>query len=143
LTVKHKSPPLRRAAFLGKEYFENLYNEVPEAIVIANNIGRIIRINTDARPLALQVALLIPILAPSSRTDAPQGGAQRGHDWRPTLLAASMVVLFGAIMSLPLARWFYEIEPIPLADAVALGLISLVWALVVFAVRRLLGRAGT
>ena len=88
-------------------------------------------------------ALLIPILAPSSRTDAPQGGAQRGHDWRPTLLAASMVVLFGAIMSLPLARWFYEIEPIPLADAVALGLISLVWALVVFAVRRLLGRAGT
>jgi hypothetical protein len=46
-------------------------------------------------------------------------------------------------MSLPLARWFYEIEPIPLADAVALGLISLVWALVVFAVRRLLGRAGT
>ena len=83
--------------------------------------------------------LLIPILAPASLTDAPQ----RGHDWRPALLAVSMVVLFGAIVSLPLARWFYEIEPIPLADAVALGLVALAWALVVFVVRRLLGRAAT
>ncbi len=82
-------------------------------------------------------ALLIPILAPSNRTDAPQGGALRGHDWRPTLLAAAMIVLFGALMTLPLARWFYEIEPIPLADAVVLGLVSLAWALVVFVVRRL------
>jgi hypothetical protein len=48
-----------------------------------------------------------------------------------------MVVLFGALQALPVARWFYEIEPIPVADAVVLGLISLVWALVVFVVRRL------
>jgi len=47
LTVKPKSPPLRRAAFLGKEYFENLYNEVPEAIVIADNTGRILRVNAE------------------------------------------------------------------------------------------------
>jgi cation-transporting ATPase E len=81
--------------------------------------------------------LLIPILAPSNRTDAPQVGALRGHDWRPTLLAIALVVLFGAILSLPIARWFYQIEPIPIEDAVVLGLISLVWALVVFVVRRL------
>jgi len=47
-----------------------------------------------------------------------------------------MVVLHGAIMSLPLARWFYEIEPIPLEDAVELGLVALVWALVVLVLRR-------
>ena len=82
-------------------------------------------------------ALLIPVLASSTRTDAPKGGAGPGHDWRPTLLAVAMIVLFGAMMSLPLARWFYEIEPIPLADAVLLGLISLAWALVVSVVRRL------
>jgi cation-transporting P-type ATPase E len=81
--------------------------------------------------------LLIPVLAPSNRTDAPQGGTMRRHDWRPAILAVAIVVLFGAIMSLPLARWFYEIEPIPLTDAVALGLVSLAWALVVFAGRRL------
>jgi len=47
LTVQHQRTPLRGAKFLGKEYFENLYNEVPEAIVIANNTGRIIRINAE------------------------------------------------------------------------------------------------
>jgi diguanylate cyclase (GGDEF)-like protein/PAS domain S-box-containing protein len=47
LTVKHKRPPVRRADFLGKEYFENLFNEVPEAIVIANNTGRVMRINAE------------------------------------------------------------------------------------------------
>lgn len=48
-----------------------------------------------------------------------------------------MLGLFGALQALPVARWFYEIEPIPVADAVTLGLISLAWALAVFAVRRL------
>ncbi len=81
--------------------------------------------------------LLIPILAPSHGTDARMASAPGRLDWRPTLLAVAMVALFGAIMALPIARWFYEIEPIPLADAVVLGLISLVWALAVFAVRRL------
>jgi cation-transporting ATPase E len=81
-------------------------------------------------------ALLIPILAPSNRTTAPDRASPSGHDWRPTLLAVAMVVLFSAIMALPLARWFFEIEPVPPADAVALGLISLVWALVVFVLRR-------
>ena len=81
--------------------------------------------------------LLIPILAPSNRTDAPQAGALGGRDWRPMLLAVAMLVMFGAIMALPLARWFYEIQPIPIADAAVLGLISLAWALVVFVVRRL------
>ena len=88
-------------------------------------------------------ALLIPVLAPSTRTDVLKGRAVRGHDWRPTVLAVAMVVLFGAIMALPLARWFYEIEPIPLVDAVLLGIVSVAWALVICTVRRLLGRAET
>ncbi|MGA2081352.1 MAG: PAS domain S-box protein [Holophaga sp.] len=39
--------PGQKELFLGKEYFENLFNEVPEAIVIANNTGRIIRVNKE------------------------------------------------------------------------------------------------
>ena len=85
-------------------------------------------------------ALLIPILVPSHRSDEPQSarlrGLMRGYDILPVLLAVAMVVLFGALMALPIARWFYEIEPIPLADAVVLGLVALAWALVVFALRR-------
>jgi cation-transporting ATPase E len=80
--------------------------------------------------------LLIPILAPSKRADDSQGRELGGRDWRPALLAVAMVVLFGAIMALPLARWFYEIEPIPPSDAALLGLVSLGWALIVFIVRR-------
>jgi cation-transporting ATPase E len=80
--------------------------------------------------------LLIPILAPSNRTGAPDGAPIRALDWRPTLLAVAMLVLFGALMAMPLARWFYEIEPIPVAEAAQLGFVSLAWALAVFVVRR-------
>ena len=47
LTVTAKPSPVRKSVFLGKEYFENLYNEVPEAIVISNNTGRVIRVNAE------------------------------------------------------------------------------------------------
>ena len=41
-------------------------------------------------------------------------------------------------MALPLARWFDEVEPIPVADAgLRLGLIAMAWALLVFLARRL------
>jgi cation-transporting P-type ATPase E len=81
--------------------------------------------------------LLIPILATSRRTADSQGRELSGRDWRPALLAVAMVVLFGAVMALPLARWFYEIEPIAPSEAALLGFVSLGWALVVFIVRRL------
>jgi diguanylate cyclase (GGDEF)-like protein/PAS domain S-box-containing protein len=45
--VKPSRPPARKADFLGKEYFENLFNQVPEAIVIADNLGRVMRINAE------------------------------------------------------------------------------------------------
>ena len=48
----------------------------------------------------------------------------------------AMAALFGALMALPLARRFYEIEPIKFADAVFLGLISVAWSLIVFLARR-------
>lgn len=80
--------------------------------------------------------LLIPILAPSNRSGSAGRARLRDLDWRPTVLAVAMTVLFGALMALPLARWFYEIEPIPAADVVRLGLIAIAWALVVFLARR-------
>jgi cation-transporting ATPase E len=80
--------------------------------------------------------LLIPILAPSNRSGVAGRARLRDLDWRPTVLAATMAVLFGALMALPLARWFYEVEPIPVADVARLGLMAIVWALVVFLARR-------
>jgi diguanylate cyclase (GGDEF)-like protein/PAS domain S-box-containing protein len=45
--VKHSRPPARKADFLGKEYFENLFNQVPEAIIIGDTAGRVLRINAE------------------------------------------------------------------------------------------------
>ncbi|HYM83904.1 MAG TPA: HAD-IC family P-type ATPase, partial [Candidatus Dormibacteraeota bacterium] len=81
--------------------------------------------------------LLIPILAPSSTPDDPAVGRRKGTDARPLVLAAAMLVLFGAIMALPTARWFYEIEPLPLTDVATLWAIALVWAGAIFTIRRL------
>jgi len=47
LTVKHPRAPSRRADFLAKEYFENLFNEVAEAIVITDCDGRVRRVNKE------------------------------------------------------------------------------------------------
>jgi len=84
--------------------------------------------------------LLIPILSTSNRAaslDAARHPGVRGPiDWPPALLAAAMIALFGVLMALPIARWFYDIEPLPVADAAALALASAAWGLAVFAVRR-------
>ena len=47
LTVKSKLVLRSRARLLGKEYFENLFSESPEAIVVASNTGRILRVNGE------------------------------------------------------------------------------------------------
>ena len=47
MTVKHPRAPLRRSDFLAKEYFENLFSEVPEAIVITDCDGRVMRVNKE------------------------------------------------------------------------------------------------
>ena len=47
MVVHPRSLPGPRLRSLGKEYFENLFNQVPEGIVIADNLGRIIRINGE------------------------------------------------------------------------------------------------
>ena len=47
MAVNHPPAADARERTLGKEYFENLFNQVPEAIVIADNVGRIIRVNGE------------------------------------------------------------------------------------------------
>ena len=45
-------------------------------------------------------------MTPSNRTGGPHSGPVEAPDWRPTLLAVAMRVLFGALIAMPLARWF-------------------------------------
>ena len=76
--------------------------------------------------------LVIPILGRA--TDARQA---RRHG----AVAVAMSALYAAILALPTARWLFEIEPIPAGDAVGLGIVALVWALAVWALRNVRGHA--
>ena len=62
--------------------------------------------------------------------------ARRG-DRRPVLLAVAMAALYALISALPLARWFFELEPLPIADAAVLALVAGVWGIAVAALRKL------
>lgn len=47
LAVNHRRIAEPREPALGKDYFEKLFNEIPEAIVISDIVGRIIRVNGE------------------------------------------------------------------------------------------------
>jgi cation-transporting ATPase E len=62
---------------------------------------------------------------------------ERPGDHRPAILAIAMAGLYALISALPLARSFFDLEPLPIADAVVLFLIAGAWALALVALRRL------
>jgi hypothetical protein len=53
------------------------------------------------------------------------------------LLAVAMVALYALISALPLARSFFDLEPLPIADAIGLALLAGAWALALTFLRRL------
>ncbi|HEX5825001.1 MAG TPA: HAD-IC family P-type ATPase [Candidatus Limnocylindrales bacterium] len=62
---------------------------------------------------------------------------ERRGDHRPAILAIAMVALYALISALPLARTFFDLEPLAIADAVVLALVAGVWALGLVALRRM------
>lgn len=64
----------------------------------------------------------------------------RSGDRRPALLALAMVALYGLISALPLARWFFQIEPLPIADVATLAVVAAAWSLAVAILRKLVLR---
>jgi cation-transporting ATPase E len=71
--------------------------------------------------------LLIPFVEPP--TAAWTGGDVLSGDWRPTLLALGMLVLFGFVMALPPLRTFFELVPLRPRDYLWIGAGAAVWAL--------------
>jgi hypothetical protein len=48
-----------------------------------------------------------------------------------------MAALYALISALPLARSFFDLEPLPIGDAIVLALVAGAWALALVALRRL------
>jgi cation-transporting P-type ATPase E len=60
----------------------------------------------------------------------------RPGDCRPALFAVAMVALYALISALPLARSFFDLKPLPIADAIGLALLAGAWALALVVLRR-------
>jgi cation-transporting ATPase E len=59
------------------------------------------------------------------------GGDEVSGDWRPTLLAALTLGLFGLIVALPVSRAFFELAPLGLLDYLAIGAVAVGWGFLV------------
>jgi cation-transporting ATPase E len=78
---------------------------------------------------------LIPIMFPL--VESRSGPIGRGGDIRPTLLAIAMLGLYAAIVQVPFARDFFELEPLPLGTVIPLLLYVLAWMLAIIVLLRL------
>lgn len=74
--------------------------------------------------------ILLPLTVPPTPFWA--GGSEVRGDWRPTILAVVLLVLFGVVVALPLGRTLWDVTPLSWLGWIALGFLSLVWG---FAVR--------
>ncbi len=72
--------------------------------------------------------LLIPFVEPP--TPAWVGGDELSSDWRPTILALGMLVLYGLVMLVPALRSFFELTPLRGLDVILIGALVVAWALV-------------
>jgi cation-transporting ATPase E len=62
-------------------------------------------------------------------TEAWVGGDDLSGDWRPTLLALGMLVLYGVVTAVPPLRAFFELTPLRGWDYLLIAAVVLAWAL--------------
>jgi len=70
--------------------------------------------------------LLIPFLEPPN--EAWVAVHPLNGDWRPTILAAAMFILYGVFMFVPVLREFYQLEILRPADLIVISLVVIGWA---------------
>jgi cation-transporting ATPase E len=73
---------------------------------------------------------LIPLLEPPVG-ESFSGADRDGSDWRPAMLALAMLAAYALCFLIPPARDFFELTPIPLADAAIIAAVAGLWSLVV------------
>ncbi len=81
--------------------------------------------------------VLIPFAQPP--TQAFVAGAELSGDWRPTILAVGMLILYGAILALDPVRDFYELRVLSVAGYILIAHVVFGWAMAL----RLIWRADT
>ena len=85
---------------------------------------------------------LIPFAQPP--TEAFVGGSPLNGDWRPTILAGGMLMLYGAVLAVPALRDFYELQVLTWPQYAIIVHVVLGWAVALRLIWRLdvPGRVG-
>jgi len=71
--------------------------------------------------------LLIPFVEPPTRSW--EGGDVLSGDWRPTILALAMLLIYGAVLAVPGLRSFFELSPLRNMDYLIIAAGVAIWAL--------------
>jgi cation-transporting ATPase E len=77
---------------------------------------------------------LIPFLKPP--TTAWVGGEPLSGDWRYSLTALALLVVYMMILTMPMLQQFFELAPLSLLDFLFLGFVALEWCLILRAIWR-------
>jgi cation-transporting ATPase E len=72
--------------------------------------------------------LLMPFLKPPTRSWV--GGEPYSGDWRYTIVAVVLMIVYLLILFIPPLRRFFELAPLTLQDCLFLGLVALEWGLI-------------
>ena len=88
----------------------------PETVVAVRTVREIAMAAPQAQTalagfLVLVGLLLVVFVEPP--TEWWTGGAELSSDWRPALLAFSLMALFGLIMTVPGLRMLFDLRPLP------------------------------
>jgi cation-transporting ATPase E len=72
--------------------------------------------------------LLVPFVAPPARFWV--GGSRLSGDWRPTLLAAGLLVVYLVVIALPPLRTFFSLTALHPIDYLFIGAAALIWSII-------------
>lgn len=110
------------AIFLGAFFLRQaqVANDFPEALGIAQSA-----LTTYA---VFSGLLLVPFVVPPRPFWV--GGNQFSGDWRPTLLALGLLVVFLILVTIPSIRTFFSLFPLNFTDYLLIGFVTIIWGLI-------------
>lgn len=72
--------------------------------------------------------LLVPFVVPPARFWV--GGSKLSGDWRPTLLAGALLMVFLGVMAIPPLRTFFSLTALHPIDSLFIGAAALIWSII-------------
>ncbi|PJF23414.1 MAG: haloacid dehalogenase [Phototrophicales bacterium] len=119
---------LSGAALLIYAVFLMNYYYIPELLTPAQEaLGVSISRTALTTGVIFMGLLLIPFVEPP--TQAWTGGDEYSGDWRPTIMAVCMLVIYFMIVAIEPLRVFFELERLAFLEYLFIGCVAIIWAI--------------